>query len=85
MATETIAMTDSAAQIIASNTDRKKLVLHNTGNDVVYVGSDGSITSATAFPIYQGEKLDLSSYTGVVYGICASTETSNIEYLQEAL
>ena len=84
-----VAMTTSAAIIIASNANRKKLVIKNTGSNIVYIGNDNSVvvTAANAnggYPIEVDETFYLNDYTGDVYGL-TSTSTSTVSIIEEEL
>ena len=78
-----VAITTSAGVIVASNANRKKLIIHNVGSDTIYIGDDGSITSSNAFPILSGETFEINDYTGIIKGICASGETSTAAYIEQ--
>lgn len=84
-----VAMSTSAASIIAANTDRKQLILKNTGSEIVYIGNSASVVSTAnnsngGYPIGVGEEFHLNDYTGIVYGI-TSTGTSTISVIEEEL
>lgn len=85
MNTNQISMSNSATTIIVANTDRKKLLLKNTGTSNVFIGSDNSITASNAFPILTGSTFNCNDYTGIYYGICDTGETSTIEFIEEDL
>jgi len=85
-----VSMSDTAASIISSNTNRKKIMLKNTGSSIVYIGNDSSVVDTTdnangGFPIELTEVVYLNDYTGVIYGICASGETSTISVIEEEI
>lgn len=84
-----VAMTATAALIIAANTDRKKLVLKNNGS-IVYIGSSSSVVDTAnnangGFPIESNEVFYLNDTTQAIYGICASGETSTLHIIEEEL
>ena len=85
-----VAMTDSAVSIISSNADRRKLILKNTGTKVVFIGNDVSVVDTAdnangGYPIAATETFYLNDYTGAVFGICASGETSEISVIEEVI
>ena len=85
-----VAMSDTAASIIASNTSRRKLILTNTGSDIVFIGNSSSVVDTAnnangGYPIIADETFYLNDYDGVVYGICASGLTSEISVLEEVI
>jgi len=85
-----VAMTDSAASIIASNTGRRKLILKNTESSTVFIGNDASVVDTAnnangGYPLLGGETFLLNDYTGVIYGICASGETAEIAVIEEVI
>jgi len=85
-----VAMADSAASIISSNTNRRKLILNNTGGSVVYIGNDNSVVDTAnnangGYPIGVGVTFYLNDYTGDIYGICASGDTSEISVIEEVI
>ena len=85
-----VAMTAVAASIIASNTNRRKLILKNTGTDPIYIGDTSSVVD-TADNANGGYKLEanktifFNEYTGVLYGICAAAETSTLSIIEEEI
>jgi hypothetical protein len=85
-----VAMSDTAASIIASNTDRRKLILKNTGSKVVFIGNDASVVDTAnnangGYPIAANVIFYLNDYTGAVFGICASGDTSEISVIEEVI
>jgi len=72
----------TATTIISSNTNAKTRKIENIGSNTVYVGGDTSITTSNSFPIEPGETLDISDFTGVVYGIVAAS-TEDVSYIEE--
>jgi len=77
-----VSVSTSATSIIASNASEKVRTIKNIGSNTIFVGSDSSITTVNAFPIDAGETLDISDYTGEIFGIVASgTEDAN--YIEE--
>jgi|TARA_R100000501_G_C2597190_1_gene95353 hypothetical protein len=85
-----VAMGDTAAIVIASNTDRRKLILKNTGSNIVYIGNDNSVVDTAnnangGYPIAATETFYLNDYTGDIYGICASGLTSEISLIEEVI
>ena len=84
MAFNTVTVTTSATLIIASNTNRKSLLIGNTSAGTVYLGDTTSVTTANGFPLPQNAQLSEDSggtrmYMGAVYGIVASG-TSDVRY-----
>ena len=85
-----IAVDDSADTIIAANTDRKKLILKNTGSDDVYIGDTNSVVDTDdnangGYKIVSGDTFYLNDYTGIVWGICAGGESTTISVIEEEL
>ena len=85
-----VAMTDSAASIISSNINRRKLILKNTGSSVVFIGNDASVVDTAnnangGYPMQGTAFLYLNDYTGAVFGICASGETAEISVIEEVI
>jgi len=83
-----VAMSDTAALIIASNTSRKKLILRNTGTQTVFIGNDASVVDTAnnangGYPIPTDSFFYLNDYTGNIYGICASGLNSTIMLIEE--
>jgi len=82
MATTQVAMTSTAASILAARTGavgtgRVKYDLYNIGTSTVYIGNSAGVTTATGFPLLAGGSMT-DYYTGAVYGICAATLTATI-------
>jgi hypothetical protein len=77
-----VSVGNTATSIIPSNTDAKVRKINNLGTNTIFVGSDSSITTSNAFPIEVGETLDISDYTGEVFGIVAAS-TEDASYIEE--
>ena len=79
----TVTVTATATQIIAGDSQRKGLIIHNNSSATVYVGPDASITTANAIPILANNTLIMSgfqeAYRGPLYGIVA-TGTADVRY-----
>lgn len=73
-----VAVTSTATLIKASTASRKELFVKAI-DGTVYVGSSSAVTTSTGYPLYTGEELPPSLYTGDVYGITASG-TVNVRY-----
>lgn len=80
-----ISVGDTATFIISSDVNRKKVLFKNTGGNVVYIGSDNSVTNLNGFPLEVGESFLCSDYTGNWYGVCDSTESSTIMLFDEVI
>lgn len=71
--------------IVAANTTRNSLIIHNNGSSKVYIGSDSSITSASAGSVIISngnlteDKGDGRMYQGDYYGI-AENSTNAVFY-----
>lgn len=72
----------TATTIISANTNAKVRTIKNIGSNTIYVGADTSITTSNSFPIDAGETLQISDYTGVIYGIVAAS-TEDASYIEE--
>ena len=75
---EIATITETASNIISSNSLIKRLTITNTGSATVYLGTDNAVTDTTGFPITTGEVLEGNDYIGNWYAICASSENSNL-------
>jgi hypothetical protein len=77
-----VSVATTATSIISSNTNEKVRTIKNIGSNAIFVGGDSSVTTSNGFPIDAGETLDVSDYTGEVFGIVAAgTEDAN--YIEE--
>lgn len=83
MNTGQVTVANTATLIIAANSNRKRLVLVNTGNTTMFFGGS-TVTAATGQMFLGTPGYPLPIYfTGAVYGITASG-TSVISYQEEA-
>ena len=85
-----VAMSDTAASIIAANSSRRKLILKNSGSSVVFIGNSASVVDTAnnangGYPIAVSATFYLNDYTGAVFGICASGETAEISVIEEVI
>ena len=76
---------DTAALIISGNTDRKKMKMKNDGSNTVFLGSDTSVTISTGFPLLTNEELLNNDYTGDWYGICDTSEDTDVMFFEEVI
>jgi len=83
VAYNTVTVTTSATQILASNPGRRMFSIYNNGSNIVYIAPDGNVTTSNGTPI-----LPQASYTqngsrmwmGAWYGI-TSTGSSDVRYM----
>ena len=75
-------VTTSATLIVSSRSDRRELMITNSGSEVVYIGYTDSVAVATGFPLIVGAYLTLENYIGSVYGISPTT-TNDIRVLEQ--
>jgi hypothetical protein len=72
----------TATEIRAATAARKSLVIVNAGSAYVYVGLDGSVTTANGIPLApQGGSVEFVNYTGAVNGISASG-TQSVRFME---
>jgi hypothetical protein len=74
-----VSVTDSATLLMPANTSRRKLVITNISNKVLYVKKGGGITTTNwSYRISKGSVNVIEDYRGAVYGIL-DTGTENIQ------
>jgi len=66
------APTNSAASVLAANTDRKTAVIFNNGSVTVYLGKDGTVSTANGLPLAPGSTLEDTDTQDAWFGITAS-------------
>jgi len=76
-----VSVTTSATSIIASNTDEKSRKIENLGSATIFIGGANTVTTTNGFPLNPGETLNISDYTGEVFGIVASG-TADASYIE---
>ena len=80
-----VTVTTASTLLVEGTTARKALSLLNVSpTNVLYIGPNSSITTATALPVYEFQTRDISkflseSYLGNIYGIVASTTSCTAE------
>lgn len=80
-----VTVTTAPSLLVSGKTSRKALSIVNISpTNVLYIGPDSSITTATALPIYEFQTRDISkflseSYLGNIYGVVASTTSCTAE------
>ena len=84
MAFNTVTVTTTATEIVAPNTKRLSLIVFNSGDEVVYIGQDNTVTIANGIPLNLDSSLTEESggtkmYCGPIYGIVGSG-TSDVRY-----
>ena len=75
-----VSVTSAATLIIAANASRKGVLITNTGNATVYVGTSG-VTATTGHALPAGASLSLPTLAAV-YGIAATSQTVTFLELQ---
>lgn len=88
MSYDTKTITTSATKILStpSNAGRKSGLITNTSTEIVYIGFDSSLTTATGFPLNQYDVWSTNeprTYQGDIYGIVAAN-TADVR-IQELL
>ena len=78
--TNLITVLTSVTLIKAANSSRQKIIISNISSNVVYIGSD-IVTVGTGYALQPGEKLELDSFIGAIYGINAGG-SNNVCYLE---
>ncbi len=84
-------VTATFQQIIASNSNSKKRMLLNPGPNTLFIGSTTSVvpTPGSAnggYPIPASDMpFYLNDYTGILYGVCKTSETASIFIIEEEL
>lgn len=78
----TITVANTATIILASNTARNKITITNPNDVSVFIGSDNSVTTANGYPIEAYNKIEISDYSGDIYGIVAAS-TEDVTYFEE--
>lgn len=85
VSTGKVTMSQTAALIVAANTNRKRITFETFGNGIVYTGSTTpTLTAASGFPIRPNEQFQSSDYTGAWYGVMTTGGSSTIVYIEEA-
>jgi hypothetical protein len=75
-----VSVTSAATLIITANASRKGVLIINTGNATVYVGTSG-VTATTGHALPAGASLSLPTLAAV-YGIAATSQTVTFLELQ---
>ena len=71
----------SATQILASNSNRKALIIYNNGDTTVYIGLDSNVTTTSGMPLPPYAYMHVKDYTGPVYGI-VSSGSADVRYVE---
>lgn len=74
-------VTSTSGQEVASRETRKRVVLYNHGANTCYLGASG-VTTSTGLRLDAGSSVTLYT-TAAIHGVCASSETSTLSYIEE--
>jgi len=74
-------VTTDAALIASVLSNRKYVMMTNTGNRVVYIGAPG-VSAATGFPLHPGSLLEMRAGAAVAINAIADAGTQNVRTLQ---
>lgn len=78
----TVAIGGAAAVIKAAKTTRKSIVVQNVhATQILYVGSDSSVTTSNGLKVAAGASVTLDDYNGPVYGIASGADT-DVRYFE---
>jgi len=72
----------NAVEVVAENNNRASLLLQNNSDDIVFVGVDSTVTTATGIPIGSGQSFTIT-FMSSVYAI-ASGSSKEIRFIQES-
>lgn len=79
----TVTVTTTATQIMASNPLRKGCLITNTANATIYLGMDSSVTTSTGIPLAANATFNNAgtsdAWRGDIYGIIGSS-TADIRF-----
>jgi hypothetical protein len=64
-----VAMSGTAAQIVAGDATRRGLRLCNSGAVAVFIGRNATVTAASGFWLMPGGTFETDDYTGAIWGI----------------
>lgn len=84
LAADQVAMTDTAAEIVAARTGRRSVTVVQLGTDSVYLGPTSGVTDTNGVILIGTIGAAATfEYAGALYGICASGESSTVAYVEE--
>lgn len=75
---------DSATILVGANTERRRIELENTGGNTAYIAGSNAVT-VDDYPLRPGERIDMSNYTGDIYAVCSTEESTTISVVGENL
>ncbi len=72
----TVSVLSAATLIIASNPERKGIIISNYGGEPLFLGPDANVTTANGIPILPRDAMNLigifEGFRGSIYGICTT-------------
>lgn len=78
-----VAMTQTAAVIIAANPARIAVVIKNIGaTNPVFIGPTSGVTATTGHELQPGEAISMDTLAAV-YGVCGTGLTTTVSFLEE--
>ena len=81
VSTGQVSVGTTATLVVASNTNRKSVIIRNQGTTDAYIG-DSTVTTTTGLLIKAGDAITLDRTTAAIYAIVASG-TTTFGYLEE--
>lgn len=70
--------------LASSNGSRKTTRIYNFDNQIVFLGETG-VTVDNGYPLLPGYEFPVDRYTGALYGICNSGQSSKVAIWQEGV
>lgn len=78
----TVSVGTTAAVIASRRDSRNSIIVQNVhASQVLYVGTDSSVTTSNGLKVAAGESVKIDDYRGVVYGI-ASGAATDVRFLE---
>ena len=79
----TVTVGTDAVEIFGGRSVGKGVLIQNVhATQVLYVGTDDSVTDANGIRLNPGESVETKAYTGQIYGIADGADT-DVRYLSE--
>lgn len=77
----TVSVGNTATQIVASNSERRYVIIINNSNKTVYIATDNSVTTSNGLPILKKAGMIIDQTEVNIYGI-VSSGTADVRYLE---
>lgn len=78
-----VAISATSVTLVASNADRKQVIIRNDTNKVMYIAHGSTATTSSAIKLKKNSVYIEDKYTGIISGIWNSSGSGNAQIIED--